>query len=304
MAVVAGCLAGVLLQKLAHRERPASASGPGTQGVAQAPVKNPEMDYSALETASLPFEEQEDLSYCFSWNGIPGATFLVQTRIESAEQRKSIVIRFSGATLRTIDWAWEYRMEGVTYVNPDTLLPWRSTRLSVKPKKQVRTVAVFDHGEKMVRVGIEKLHKGASSSTTLEFSQGLDMGSALLYTRCFDWTLDHTRTIELVDGKSLYVLEMTPVGEGEVTVAAGTYDAVEVDLKLRKLTTDPEDEEKDKEKYRKVRTWLARDEDWLPVLLQSEVFVGSVCAELVKVGRGEPQGQETGGHGPQAASAP
>jgi len=288
--VAAGCLVGLLLQWAARRE-PAIVTG----GVINDVGGRPEKAYSAPEVDGSLFEREELLYYRFSWNGIPGAAFQIRMCTELADGVKSIVIKFSGETLHTIDWAWRYRMEGVAYVDPQTLLPWRSTRLSVKPGKQKKTVMVFDRGKRLAHIVSSRLHKGTSSSTTLGFSQGLDMGSALLFARCFDWSSGLTRRMEVVDGKSVYVLEMTPVGEGRVTVGAGAYEAVEVDVKLHKVTGDPEERRESREKYRKVRVWFSRDERRLPVLLESEVFVGTVRAELMKVGSSEPPAGADGG---------
>jgi len=294
--VAAGWLAALLLHLAARREPAIAACGPAAGGAFNGVAKAPERVYSAPEIEGPLFETEELLYYRFSWNGIPGAVFQTRTRMEFAEGVKSIVVRFSGETLDTIDWAWRYRMEGVAYVDPQTLLPWRSTRLSVKPGKQKKTVVVFDRSKKLAHIVSSRVHKGTSSSTTLGFSQGLDMGSALLFARRFDWSSGLTRRMEVVDGKSVYVLEMTPVGEGRVTVGAGAYEAVEVDVKLRKVTGDPEERRESQGKYRKVRVWFSRDERRLPVLLESEVFVGTVSAELMRVGGGElPQAGADGG---------
>ena len=75
----------------------------------------------------------------------------------------------------------------------------------------------------------------------------------------------------------------TPIGRGKGKVKAGTFDELAVDVRVRVLGGTEEERAKEEGKFRKVRIWLSDDDRRLPVKMESEVFVGSVHAELVSV---------------------
>jgi len=243
-------------------------------------VAGAQKGFSEVELALTLPEGGERLDYSFGWNGIPSASFRVEVSREARNAQGRTVLAFCGQTLSAIDWAWSYRTSGAVYIEPETLLPCFSSRMSVKGEKTKSIFTRFDRLNGLARTVTEKLYKGTRSTSVTRFSQGLDIPSAFLYVRTFDWRVNHTRRIEVVDKRDVYVVELTPIGPERVQVGAGTFDAVEVDLKVRPLSEEPREESE--RKYTKVRVWFSTDENRLPVLLRSEVFVGYVYAELVR----------------------
>ena len=71
------------------------------------------------------------------------------------------------------------------------------------------------------------------------------------------------------------------VGREKVSVHAGSYNAIKVDLQLnrigKKLDLQPH------RKFRRATIWVSDDSDRILLRIEAQVFVGTVFAELQSV---------------------
>ena len=104
--------------------------------------------------------------------------------------------------------------------------------------------------------------------------------SALLYMRSRPLNVGDTESIQVFDGKRIHNLQWSVSGKEKVTIGLGQFDSLKV---LPKITRSNEkDNESKVEKVRTVVLWISDDPSHTILKIESEVFVGSVYAELVK----------------------
>ena len=68
---------------------------------------------------------------------------------------------------------------------------------------------------------------------------------------------------------------------GGVTVPAGTYKAIKLDVQLNKI--DKKRELEPHKKFRRASVWVSDDPDRLLLRIEASVFIGTVFAELQSV---------------------
>lgn len=247
--------------------------------------------FSTLPCPVPPPSTDEILKYRFGCNGLPGADFRIRTRVEEIAGQDIISILFSGTTLNTVNWAWRYRLDGMTYLDRKSRLPIFSARVSTENGETEMNTLDYDRAQSTVRsVEQEFYDEMDTSEETLPFRQGLDFAAALWYLREFEWQTDQTFRIEVVEDEA-HVIRLTRVGTQKIATPAGEFEAIEVNVDIRPAAETSQKKEKNDKTYSGGRIWLSRDERHLPLKLQADIFVGWVYAELIDVqypGHGQP----------------
>ena len=82
---------------------------------------------------------------------------------------------------------------------------------------------------------------------------------------------------------------MKVVGREKIDAGKTKYDAIKLELKLRRITKKLELEKH--AKFKRATAWLSDDRDRLLLKIQAEVSVGSVWTELDSVKFSEPPAQ-------------
>ena len=80
---------------------------------------------------------------------------------------------------------------------------------------------------------------------------------------------------------SAYLATVTVLGHEKISVRAGTYNAIKVDLQLHKVGKNTELEPH--RKFRRATAWVSDDTDRLPLRIEAQIFIGTVFAELQSV---------------------
>jgi hypothetical protein len=71
------------------------------------------------------------------------------------------------------------------------------------------------------------------------------------------------------------------LGRERLTVPAGTYNAIKLDLQLSKIGKQRQLEPH--RKFRRAVVWISDDPDRLMLRIEAQIFVGTVFAELQSV---------------------
>lgn len=246
------------------------------------PSRGEDDQFSTVQQSGYLSAASESLEYSVGWNGIPGATFRIKTRQEKIAGRELLSIGFSGATSRTVEWAWRYRLNGVTYATPSLGLPICSARVSTENGDTDMTTLRFDRDQRSVHRVEKELQDGyEASGDSVSFQQGLDIPAALMFLRGLNWEPGCTHRIEIVEDEAQLV-ELTALRNREIKTPAGTFDAVEIQVRVEPARAEGQ-KGHDPGRYHGGRIWLSRDQRHVPLVLQAEVFVGYVYAELVNV---------------------
>jgi hypothetical protein len=80
--------------------------------------------------------------------------------------------------------------------------------------------------------------------------------------------------VDIFDGKDKARLYVTPSGNEQISIKSGTHQAVRLDLRLVKLTSDQKE-------IATGKLWVSDDQRRIPLLLTSSPIVGTIRFELV-----------------------
>jgi hypothetical protein len=85
-------------------------------------------------------------------------------------------------------------------------------------------------------------------------------------------------------GTNAYLATITVLGRDKISVRAGTYNAIKLDLQLSRvgkhLDLEPH------RKFRRATIWVSDDTNRILLRIEAQIFVGTVFAELQSVSFG------------------
>jgi len=108
-----------------------------------------------------------------------------------------------------------------------------------------------------------------------------DLHSAFLYLRSQPLRDHSVYRVTVYPANSAYVATLTVVGREHLRVRAGSYNAIKLDLKLQRVSKKNELEPH--RKFKRATIWISDDNDRLLLRIESQIFVGTVTAELQSV---------------------
>lgn len=210
-------------------------------------------------------------TYEASWQGIPAAELNVS--ISRDEQHYSVVA--SAKTYSGIDLLYKLRYRAVGLLSVTDFKPIRtSIRQQENSKVKLTDIEFADNG--LIRAKREQI--GKDDLVSVEFNPNnftLDPFAAAFLARGFDWDSGETAELDAFNGKSRYLIQLTPVGKEMVEYKDEKRLAWVIEPRVSKLT-DPEADKK----LRSAKIYLSADKDRDVLKIVSSVFVGSVKTEL------------------------
>jgi len=147
--------------------------------------------------------------------------------------------------------------------------------------KEITTHLTFTNNG-VIRARTEGQGSSAATKTReSSFPNLFDLHSALLYLRSQPLRDRSVYRVVVYPATSAYLATITVVGREKVSVHAGSYNAIKVDLQLnrigKKLDLQPH------RKFRRATIWVSDDSDRILLRIEAQVFVGTVFAELQSV---------------------
>ena len=103
----------------------------------------------------------------------------------------------------------------------------------------------------------------------------------MLYLRSQPLTDGSVHRVVVYAATNAYLATVTVVGRDEISVRAGTYKAIKVDLRLDRVGKHLELEPH--RKFRRATIWVSDDRDRILLRVEAQIFVGTVFAELQSV---------------------
>ena len=121
---------------------------------------------------------------------------------------------------------------------------------------------------------------GSERAKTHEFSfpNLFDLHSALLYLRSQPLGDGNVHRIVVYPATSAYLATVTVIAREKISVRAGTYNAMKIDLQLHRLGKNLELQTH--RKFRRATIWVSDDSDRILLRIEAQIFVGTVFAEL------------------------
>ena len=217
-------------------------------------------------------------SYRFGWSGVTAATGEVHFSEPSNDR-----LQLEG-TCRTIGFVRALWKLDVTYravANSQTLAPIETQQSESYRSKKLATHLTFTNGG-VIRVRTES--EGAAAKTTKrEFTLPnlFDLHSAALYLRSQPLKQGNVYRLAVYAATNAYLATVTVTGREKSSVHAGTYNAIKLDLRLKRIGKHLELEPH--KKFRRGTIWVSDDAEKLILRIDAQIFVGTVFAELQSV---------------------
>jgi hypothetical protein len=247
---------------------------------AVAPV-GPTQQIAAAPKARLPFQPGEELDYEFGWSDVPAARLHVVLKEAEQSGRRVLTLEYSVQSASAIEVIWNYRVSGKTSMDAATLLPTFAERTSQKDDRDEGNSVRFNRAQGTAVVSKWKQSPEKAKHKLVACEDAVDPASAFLLVRTAPLAAGRTGVIRVLSGEDLYEITATPGERGRVESPAGSFDAVRIDLTLRKLPSPGAEEPASESALRTARVWLAEDSR-IPVRLESDVAMGKLYAELVR----------------------
>jgi len=162
----------------------------------------------------------------------------------------------------------------------DTLRPIETQQIeSYRSKKIVTHLTFTNNGVTRARTE----GKGAAKAKTRQFNfpNLFDLFSAMFYLRSQPLKDHSVYRVVAYPATNAYLATVTVIGREKISVHAGSYSAIKLDLQLKRIGKHRELEPH--RKFRRATIWVSDDAERLLLRIEAQVFVGTVFAELQSV---------------------
>ena len=216
-------------------------------------------------------------SYHFGWSGLTAATGDVHFTKPSESKFQ---LDATGRTIGLVRALWKLDANYQAAANPDTLRPIETQQIENYRSKKIATHLTFTNNG-VTRARTEG--KGAAEAKTRQFNfpDLFDLFSAMLYLRSQPLKDHSVYRVVAYPATNAYLATVTVIGREKISVHAGSYSAIKLDLQLKRIGKHRELEPH--RKFRRATIWVSDDTERLPLRIEAQVFVGTVFAELQSV---------------------
>ena len=217
-------------------------------------------------------------TYKFGWSELVAATAEIAL---SDHDRQIIQLKGNGGTIGLVRMLWKFDTHQRAVADAKTLRPISMHQVDERRHKTVVTDLSFTPG-RVERLRSDSSSKKLPETKDFEFPGGLfDLFSALLYIRSQPLRDGDIYRVVVYPATNAYVATLTVVEHAPITVEAGEYPAIKLDVALKKVGKNRELEPH--KKFRQASVWVSDDPDRLLLRIEASIFVGSVFAELQSV---------------------
>lgn len=217
-------------------------------------------------------------SYRFGWAGLTAATGEVHF---TAPSQDKFQLDGAGQTIGFVRALWKLDADFHAVANSQTLRPIETQQTENYRKKKLVTRLTFTSNG-VTRARTESRDGSTATKTRqFDFTDLFDLPSAMLYLRSQPLTDGSVNRVVVYASTNAYLATVTVVGRDEISVRAGTYKAIKVDLRLDRVGKHLELEPH--RKFRRATIWVSDDRDRILLRIEAQIFVGTVFAELQSV---------------------
>jgi Protein of unknown function (DUF3108) len=236
-----------------------------------------EKTVTTLPRGDFPNPRPLVATYNFGWNDLVAATAEIQ--FDKSDDR--LQFQGVGQTGGIVRALWKFDVHHRAVADAVTLRPIQMRQVEERRRKTVTDDLVFKP-DGVERTRIDTKSNKTSKPKTFTFPGGVfDMHSALLYLRSQPLREGDVYRLVVYPATSPYLATLTVSGHSSITIAAGTYEAIKLDVQLYKIGKKRELEPH--KKFRRASVWVSDDGDRLLLRVEAGIFVGTVFAELQSV---------------------
>jgi hypothetical protein len=222
-------------------------------------------------------------SYRFGWSGFTAATGDVHFTKPSENKFQ---LEGTGRTIGLVRALWKLDVNYQAAASADTLRPIETQQIENYRSKKIATHLTFTNNG-VTRARTEG--KGAAEAKTRQFNfpNLFDLFSAMLYLRSQPLKDHNVYRVVAYPATNAYLATVTVIGREKISVHAGSYSAIKLDLQLKRIGKHRGLEPH--RKFRRATIWVSDDAERLLLRIEAQVFVGAVFAELQSVRFDNPQ---------------
>jgi hypothetical protein len=224
-------------------------------------------------------------SYRFGWSGLTAATGEVHFTKPSENKFQ---LDGGGRTIGFVRALWKLDASYQAVASAGTLRPIETQQTeSYRSKKIVTHLTFANNG--VTRARTEDKGKGAGEAKTRQFNLPnlFDLFSAMLYLRSQPLKDRSAYRVVAYPATNAYLATVTVIGREKISVHAGSYSAIKLDLRLERIGKHRQLEPH--RKFRRATIWVSDDAERLLLRIEAQVFVGTVFAELQSVSFDNPK---------------
>jgi hypothetical protein len=228
--------------------------------------RNPPGDFPALRPLAA--------KYTFGWSGFTAATGDVRF---SRLPDNRFQLDGNGGTIGLPRLLWKMDATYSAIADADSLRPIEVKQTEAYRYKKISTHLTF----KGSSVKSERLDGNKPETRDFSLPGLCDLCSAALYLRSQPLKERSVYRTVVYPAKNAYLVTITVLGREKITVRAGSYQAIKLDVKLQRVGQDLQLEPY--KKFRRANLWVSDDSDRLPLRVEAQIFVGTIFAELQSV---------------------
>jgi Protein of unknown function (DUF3108) len=217
-------------------------------------------------------------SYRFGWSGVTAATGDIHFTKPSHDRFQ---LEGTGRTIGFVRALWKLDVMQRAAANSQTLAPIEMQQTEGYRSKKISTHLTFTNSG-VIRARTEG--EGATAKTTskqFNFPNLFDLHSAALYLRSQPLKQGNVYRLAVYPASNAYLATIKVAGREKISVRAGTYNAIKLDLQLKRIGKHLELEPH--KKFRRATIWVSDDAERLILRIEAQIFVGTVFAELQSV---------------------
>jgi hypothetical protein len=222
-------------------------------------------------------------SYRFGWSGLTAATGDVHFTKPSENKFQ---LDGTGRTIGFVRALWKLDVSYQAIASAETLRPIETQQIeNYRSKKIVTNLTFTNNGVTRARTE----GKGAAASKTRQFNfpNLFDLFSAMLYLRSQPLKERTVYRVVAYPATNAYLATVTVLGREKISVHAGSYSAIKLDLRLKRIGKQRQLEPH--RKFRGATIWVSDDPERLLLRIEAQIFVGTVFAELQSVSFDNPK---------------
>src|SRR4030095_9542544 len=217
-------------------------------------------------------------SYRFGWSGVTAATGEVHFTKPSNDRFQ---LEGTGRTIGFVRALWKLDVTYRAVANSQPLAPIETQQSETSRSKKIATHLTFTNSG-VTRARTEG-EDAAAKTTTRDFTLPnlFDLHCAALYLRSQPLKQGSVYRLAIYAATNAYLATVTVTGREKISVRAGTYNTIKLDLRLKRIGKHLELEPH--KKFRRATIWVSDDAERVILLVDAQIFVGTVFAELQSV---------------------
>jgi hypothetical protein len=222
-------------------------------------------------------------SYRFGWSGLTAATGDVHFTKPSENKFQ---LDGTGRTIGFVRALWKLDASYQAIASAETLRPIETQQIENYRSKKIVTHLTFTNNG-VTRARTEGKGAAASKTRQFNFPNLFDLFSAMLYLRSQPLKERTVYRVVAYPATNAYLAAVTVVGREKISVHAGSYSAIKLDLRLKRIGKQRQLEPH--RKFRGATIWVSDDPERLLLRIEAQIFVGTVFAELQSVSFDNPK---------------